>query len=598
MKNVVKTILCLMLSVVMLGSCALADGFTAGTYSVTVPGHNGDVTVEVAFSETVIESIVPVSHQETPGISDGPINTIPQQIIDNQTLAVDTIAGATVTSKALINAVTEAVKLAGGNPETMQTKVEKAAQNAETVTMETDVVVVGAGAAGMITAQSLAEKGYQVLVLEKMSFVGGATLTCGGGLPAVATTELKELGEHTDPAVFAKAIADKGLNLNDQVLTDIFAWQVGPAIDYLRNLGIEIALKTGDSPYSSPYYALHGVTGGGAALAKQLSALNNANQNITTLLNTEATELVVDETGAVTGVKAVAADGKNYEIDAKATVLATGTYSGDKELVDAVYMTNTINTAPVYLTGDGHRMAMAIGAAANHLEWVEGNPNGVATSEFGGKYLNNQTKITSTTGSIIVNQHGVRVMNEESANAAQLAVYAQQDNHALYLVMNENGFAMLHDGGITGWSAPMFSAEDVDNWLAADSLYPVLVMGDTAEEAGNAAGINGAALAETIAHYNEMVAAGADSDFGHAVTETIEGPIYILELRVRHSKVLGGMKADANLNLVREDGSAIKNLYGTGELVSGAQGEVETGMLSWCLASGYYVAEAVNADLK
>lgn len=205
----------------------------------------------------------------------------------------------------------------------------------------------------------------------------------------------------------------------------------------------------------------------------------------------------------------------------------------------------------------------------------------------------------TTTGSIIVNQHGVRVMNESIAAAEQIPIYQAQDNGALYLVMNQSGFELMRNqGGTTSWGSISYTPEEVDAWVASDEAYPIFEKADTIEAAAAAVGIDGAALAATIAHYNEMVEAGVDADFGNTVTEKIECPIYILEMRLKHAKTLGGLAANGQLQLIDANGNAIPNLYGAGELVSGAQGHTETGMLTWCLASGYAVAGFVDAAME
>ena len=580
------------------GVAAQAEGFQAGTYTATGKGRNGDVTVDVTFSADAIEKVEVVAHQETQGICEAPIEKIPQEIVENQSLAVDAVAGATLTSQAILDAVTQAVEMAGGDPAAMQTKVEKA-QSDEVIDKQADVIVVGAGAAGMTASVRLAQKGYHVLLVEKMAFVGGATATCGGGVTAVSTRKLNELGVHNDPAVLENYIAQNGHNLNDPELSHLYAYEIGNALDYLLDQGVGMEYFDGTSPYTRDEYALYNMAGGGAGLAASLKELVDREENVELLLSADAKSLVTDESGRVTGVQAAGTDGTTYNLSAKAVVLATGSYSGSKKIIDENYFEGTINGAPVYLTGDGITMAQEIGAAVNHLEWVEGRANGIMTGEFSGTSLNNQTAITSTTGSIIVNQAGVRVMNEETPSAAQVAIYAQQPDHCLYLVMNQNGYDLLGEkGGFQAWSQKyLYNADDVNAWLEADGMYPLLVKGDSAEEAANAAGLDAQAFAETIAHYNEMVASGEDQDFGHAVTEPIEGTIYILQLRVTHSKDLGGLKANGSLAIVREDGSSIDGLYGAGEVVGGSQGDIETGMLTWCLASGYAVADQIEAEL-
>ena len=595
-----KKLFSLLLACCMLfgmSSAFAAPAFTAGTYTVTVAGHNGNVTLDVTFSDSAITAITVGEHKETASISDAALTTLSQAIIDNQSLAVDTVSGATVTSNAVIAAVTEAVKLAGGDPAEMQTKVEKAVST-ETVELTADVVVVGAGAAGMTSALNLAQKGYNVLLLEKMSFPGGATVTAGGGLAVCDTAELREMGEHTDPEVLFTYLGTNGDGMNDVELSRIYAYEVGDAVDFLRSAGVTINYAN-SSGHTNPAYARHAMAGGGSGFIATMNEIIAQYDNINLMLSTEAKKLTVDENGVVTGLTAVAADGTTYTVNAKAVVLATGTYSASAAIVGENFCEGTLNTAPVYLTGDGIMMATAVGAAVNHLEWVEVNPYGIPTAEFSGVSINNTASIISA-GAIIVNQYGQRVMDEEAASTdKQIEVYKAQDNHAVYLVMNQAAFdTMREKGGTSAWGSVSYVPEDIDAWLAADSLYPIFVKGETAAEAAAAAGIDADALAATIAAYNDMAAAGVDTEFGRANMTSLEGTCYIVELRLRHAKTLGGLAANANLQMIRVDGTAIEGLYGAGELVSGAQGTTETGMLTWAVTSGYYVAEMIDAAIK
>lgn len=365
-----KKFLACLLSIVMLASCtaAFAATYTPGTYTVTAAGRNGDMVIDVTFTEDAIANVVVVSRVETAGIADVPVVNIPAAITANPSLAVDAIAGATITCDAIIAGVTEAVVQAGGDPAVLQTTVEKTVST-EVVEQSTEVVVVGAGAAGMSAAIRLANEGHQVLLLEKMSFPGGATNAAGGGLAVCDTQELRDMGEHTDPEVLFTYVAESGGNVNNPDLTKIFAYEIGDAIDYLRNEGVGINYAN-SSGHTNPAYARHSAEGGGAGLISTMNEIIASKENVDFRLNMNVKELLVDETGAVTGVKTIGADGTTYIISTEAVVLATGTYSGNMDVIGEHYMTGTFNTAPNYLTGDGLLMAMEIGAQANHLERV------------------------------------------------------------------------------------------------------------------------------------------------------------------------------------------------------------------------------------
>ena len=145
----VVLVLCLLLCSV---SALAQTAFTPGVYTGQAQGKMGLVTVEVTLTEDAVESVAVVSHEETAGLSDPAIESIPAAIVENQSLAVDTVAGATMTSEAIIAAVADCIKQAGGDVDALQTVVEKEKVAGEKVTVETPVVVVGAGGAGLAAA--------------------------------------------------------------------------------------------------------------------------------------------------------------------------------------------------------------------------------------------------------------------------------------------------------------------------------------------------------------------------------------------------------------------------------------------------------------
>ncbi|KPU43139.1 urocanate reductase precursor [Oxobacter pfennigii] len=158
--------------------------YKAGTYDASAAGKIGDISLSVTFSESRIERIDIVDHQETPGISDPALERIPKAIIDNQSLAVDAVAGATITSNAILTAVESAVVKAGGNVDAL--KVKKAAdKKAENIEKTADVIIIGGGGAGISAAASAAENGATVILIEKSASLGGNTLVSGFAWNAV-----------------------------------------------------------------------------------------------------------------------------------------------------------------------------------------------------------------------------------------------------------------------------------------------------------------------------------------------------------------------------------------------------------------------------
>lgn len=566
--------------------------YTPGTYTGTGEGKNGPVEVTVTFTADAIEKVEIGSHTETAGISDPVFEQYPAAVVEGQTLAVDTIAGATITCDAVLAAVADAVKQAGGDPAALQKATGGTDAPAEQVELTADVVVVGAGSAGALAALSLAEQGKSVILLEKMAFIGGSSAACGGGLFISGTQAQMDAGIESDAEAAAAHIFKTGHDLNDPALVPILANQNGPMLDWLvQNYGVEYTIGESDgSPFG--HYSL---VGGGSGFMKGMKAALDKEENIDLMLSTEAKELVVTD-GTVTGVKAVGG-GKEYTISGKAVILTTGGFSCNEELIADSLPGYAINYGPTYLTGDGHRMAMDLGGQLIHPEWIAVKSNGIETSPRTGIYLQARNTIAKETGAILVNKSGVRVVKEEAPDSQMVDAYLAQEDQSLYMVMDQAGYDIFLK---VGESSHQFTPEAAEGWLTDEaSALPVLVKGDDLAAAAAAAGVDGAALGSTVAGYNKMVEAGEDTEFGHAVSTPLgEGPYYILKLNLRYCQTLGGMAANGDLQLLGADGKPIPGLYGAGELVGGVFGDEVISLLTWAMTSGYHVGETVGAAIK
>lgn len=190
------------------GAVAAAEGsFTAGTYTGTAKGFGGDVTVTVEVSDSAIVSVEAVGESETDGIGTNALEMLPAAILSAQSLKVDTVAGCTVTSEAVLAAAEDALRQSGASDEIIFAEPLASETAAEDEVIETNVLIVGAGAAGLSAALSSHNNGVEdVLVIEKMPAVGGATSMAGGGMPAYRVDE--------DPDVTEKNIEELFLDLS------------------------------------------------------------------------------------------------------------------------------------------------------------------------------------------------------------------------------------------------------------------------------------------------------------------------------------------------------------------------------------------------
>ncbi len=568
--------------------------YTPGTYTGTAAGKNGDVKVEVTFSANAIDSVKVVEHSETAGISDGAIENIPAAIVENQSLAVDTVSGATITSDAILKAVADAVAQAGGDVEALKNAAAPAGEK-EAKELSADVIVVGGGGAGMAAATRLAQLGKSVILVEKSGFLGGA-ISVSGGNQVVMGSQLQIDNGVADDSV-ESMVADfetNGANKNNKEILTLFAENVGATTDWLvASCGItfeEGLHQLGEYSHNREL----AYTGGGAGFAEAMrKAVEEAGVQV--LLNTKAESLIADN-GTVTGVKAASSDA-DYTLTAGDVVLATGGYGANKDMLTDE-MKSALYYGPASSTGEGIQMAQAVGAQTANMEYGKRYPNGIEVSEGMAKSTIAGNIVGWTMSAILVNKDGNRVVNEKASNRTILEEELKQEGGELYLLLDAETFeawkAKLAPAGI--------SDADIEKYLEANgTTTPVFAHGETLEEAAAAAGINADNLKATVEKYNGFVAKGSDDDFGRAATYLTkaigEGPYYIVEQKPRFATTMGGLVINTSMQVLNEAGEPISGLYAAGENCGQVMGDDSPSGANnaWALTSGKLAADAIAA---
>ena len=568
--------------------------YTPGTYTGTAAGKNGDVKVEVTFSANAIDSVKVVEHSETAGISDGAIENIPAAIVENQSLAVDTVSGATITSDAILKAVADAVAQAGGDVEALKNAAAPAGEK-EAKELSADVIVVGGGGAGMAAATRLAQLGKSVILVEKSGFLGGA-ISVSGGNQVVMGSQLQIDNGVADDSV-ESMVADfeaNGANKNNKEILTLFAENVGATTDWLvASCGItfeEGLHQLGEYSHNREL----AYTGGGAGFAEAMrKAVEEAGVQV--LLNTKAESLIADN-GTVTGVKAASSDA-DYTLTAGDVVLATGGYGANKDMLTDE-MKSALYNGPASSTGEGIQMAQAVGAQTANMEYGKRYPNGIEVSEGMAKSTIAGNIVGWTMSAILVNKDGNRVVNEKASNRTILEEELKQEGGELYLLLDAETFeawkAKLAPAGI--------SDADIEKYLEANgTTTPVFAHGETLEEAAAAAGINADNLKATVEKYNGFVAKGSDDDFGRAATYLTkaigEGPYYIVEQKPRFATTMGGLVINTSMQVLNEAGEPISGLYAAGENCGQVMGDDSPSGANnaWALTSGKLAADAIAA---
>ena len=598
--NLLSIILC----GTMLAGCSSAAAVSStsskelkdGTYTASAEGHNGAVKVEVKIADGKIDSVKVVDSNETTGLADPAIETVPSQIVEYQTLNTDIISGATYTTVAIRQAVSDCIEQAGGDPDSFNADVpnEDEGQSEE---LSADVIVVGGGAAGMSATLRLTELGKSVILVEKTSSLGGTIRVSGGNQVVQGSEVQKEAGVSDDSAESMEAdFLKNGDDLNDKELLGIYAENVGSTTDWLVDtVGVTYDMDGGLhklAEYSVDRELAY--TGGGAGAAKVMADAVNKT-DATVLLNTSAKSLITED-GKVTGVEAETRKGKKYTLTADSVVLATGGYGNNNDLLPEsaeaglFYGLDSSN-------GEGLEMATADGidAGTTHMEYIKEYPNGVETSTKHAKSTIAGNITAFTKAAILVNDKGERVVNEKASNHDILNVMQKQNNEELYLVMDEPTFNEWK----TKLAAAGLTEETIDSYIKNNGeSEPVFVKGDTAEDAAKAAGFSDTSkLADTITKFNSFVDAGEDTDFGrgkdYLTAKFEDGPVYIVEQKARYATTMGGLDVDGNLQVVNKSGKTIDGLYAAGEIIGGQMGDDSPSGANngWALTSGKFVAD-------
>lgn len=594
-----KRLAALAVSAALCGSAFAA--MTDGTYTGEGKGRNGTITVEVTVKAGKLDAVKVVKHTETVGISDAAVADFPKAIVAAQSTAVDAVAGATMTSDGIRAAVAQAIQKAGGDPAQFATAVVKKKAAKKLVKENADIVVVGAGGSGISAAVKAETLGAKVILIEKMPVIGGATALNAGTLIATGSKYQREVMKETkdSPELAYKDIFTVGKNRNDPVLVKMVTERVGGVVDWLI---YDMKIPYGPAATQYPDHSANrqlGVTG------RSVNYLNLMREKFLgmggkLMLQTRAQELIRDDAGKVVGVRATDKDGNTVELTSKAVILASGGYGAVKSMLPKE-MSNYVFYGLDSETGDGYKMATAIGAGTINLDLVKMYPQGVETVPGHGLAATaSSTDTMKKSGAIYVNKLGQRYVDENAALGVLTDMTVAQPDHIAYIVMDAKAWKEYVRKSLEDKLVP--NEETLMTWTKiVNNGRPVMAVSDNLAEAAKTMGVDAEGLAKTVAHWNDMVKAGKDTDFNRKITGGLgEGPYYIVEQKVRYQTTLGGLKADADLRILDKAGKPIPGLYGAGCVVGGANGadSLTAMMNSWAIVSGVVSAESAVKSIK
>lgn len=558
-----------------------------GVYTGTGAGMQSNIVVDVTVKDGKITSVDVVSHNETPGISDAAIETIPAAIVEAQSTDVDAVVTATFTSNGIKEAVDNALS---GEAATVQE-----------LTIDPDLIVVGGGMAGIVASVRGAELGLKVLLLEGSARIGGCIHYAGGTISGSNFKIQEENGIEDSPEAFYADVVRLGggeSELNPE-LSKAHCEKSGAAIDWLdEDIGVDFGSRTlvagAYAAFDTMRVTLAGDNSGLGGALNYLNPLtdrlNKAIEegSVQLMLNSTVTELVVKD-GKCTGVKV-----GEVEYSAPTTLLATGGYCHNEELLKMAGFDNIVSQAPKTSNGSGFYLAQAVGGVFDNMDKLATYyGGGLMTDGFEMTYGAN----TSYPGRIYVDLNGNRI-GDETTNDVHLWMNAPEDK--LYLLISGNMIdkdTVLLKYGISTRTPLANNGWDMMDELAAEENC--VYKADTIEELAEKMGAEN--LVATVEKYNADVAAGEDTQFGRAADTMValeEGPFYAVEtVPYAYTGSTGGVRVDGNGQLLTEDGVSIEGLYLAGEILGPTciSGNVIFGGINHAMAATWGLNAAENA---
>ena len=569
----------------------------AASYTGTAQGMGGEVSVTLTIENGVITDCVATGDKETDGIGSVVIAQFPAQVVEGNTINLDAVSGATITSNAFIEAAKAALTAAGLNPDDYMTKVAAAA--AGDVTKEADVVIVGAGGAGMTAAMTASDAGKSVIILESQAMVGGNSVRSTGGMNAAKTVyqDENEFGEGAGVEKMLKSAADN--YADNEFITSLAATVAQQWADYQANpVGyfdsvelMELDTMVGGKGINNPELvktlvegtapaidwldengmSLHNVAAFGGASVKRIHRPVNEEGKVVSvgaylvplmekacqdrgvefILNTTADTILTDANGQAVGVSGTDKDGNTVTVNAKAVVLATGGFGANLDMVASYKpeLKGFMTTNAPGIQGQGIAMATAIGAATVDMEQIQIHPTVEA---------NTAALITEGLrgdGAILVNANGERFTDEVSTRDKVSAAEIAQPGSFSWLIVDQ-------------------AMADASNVIQGYITKGYTKQGATYEELAKEIEVDPATFAATMEKWNGCVEAKTDADFGRTsfANPLNTAPYYAIKVSAGVHHTMGGVVINSSTEVLKEDGSVIPGLFAAGEVTGGVHG--------------------------
>ena len=578
-------------------SSTSAAGGVSGSFTGTAKGM-GEVSVTLTLTDNVITDCTAKGDEETSGIGSVVIEQFPGEVVEGNTINLDSISGATITSNAFVEAAKAALTEAGLNPDDYMAKADKTA-NGETVSYDADVVVIGAGGAGMTAAMTAADAGQKVVILESQAMVGGNSARATGGMNAAKTvyqdenefdqaagvektlaTAAEKYADNETITALAKTVSEQwaayqanptgyfdsvelmeldtmvgGKGINDPELVKTLCEGTADAIDWLDENGITLHNVSSFGGASvkrihRPVNEEGKVVSVGAYMIPLLQE-NCEKRGIDIVLNTTVDTILTDANGAAGGVSSTDKDGNTVVVNAKSVILATGGFGANLDMVTQYKpeLAGFMTTNAAGAQGQGIEMATAIGAGTVDMDQIQIHPTVEA---------NTAALITEGLrgdGAILVNANGERFIDEVGTRDVVSAAEIAQPGSYSWLIVDQ---AMV----------------DASSVIQGYIKKGYTKTGATYEELAKELDVDPATFANTMETWNSYVEAKNDPDFGRTsfANPLNNGPYYAIKVTAGVHHTMGGVTINSATEVLKEDGTVIPGLFAAGEVTGGVHG--------------------------
>jgi len=508
-------------------------------------GKYGIVKVEVTLENSEIKDIKVVESSES-GFTEPVVAQLTKQIIDTNSTDVDAITGATLTSFAFINGVKNAVDESGAKLTAKE--ATKVVEKAEDVT--TDIVIIGAGGAGLSSAIEATNAGAKVIVVEKNAFMGGNTNYATGGMNAAGTKYQEADGIVDSPELYYADTMKGGKNLNNPELLKVLTEKSAETLYWLESMGADLS-EVGISGGQS-VNRIHKGPGGMPVGTHLMDVFGSQVETlgIEVKLNTKAVE-ILSEGNTVTGIKVENKDGNTYTINAKAVILASGGFGANPEMVvkykPELKGFGTTNAPGA--TGDALAMVEKLDVSLTDIEQIQTHPTVVPI-------INEMiTEGIRGDGAILVNHEANRFINELETRDVVSKAILEQEGATAFLVLDKQVYE---------------KASTYEKYKNQGLLKEAQTLAELAEIMK----VDAATLEATVAKYNEAVKAKADSEFGRTSLEIelVTAPYYAVEISPAIHHTMGGVTINTSTQVINNSGEVVEGLFAAGEVTGGVHG--------------------------